>query len=291
MAVKMAIADKDKIKEVRYISVTVNRKRDGSSETSGLFIALRTLLDVNTSGVKLVNSDEEYVWLFRGNCAHIFHLGSYKITKIDIGFGEKCKSYNSMSFKEDEQDKAIAELKEVMRLMEEEGKLSTRGLVTVTDIYKEIPQDVAKALSLKSKTSEGTTQVGSRSRSGAVNYGSGGYGNGYVGGYNNGYRNGAWQRGSGWDKTNTTTTYTTTTSTIKRTTKYDKGKAMTRIRAKLRAIKAGTYKAPKLKELAIEKEDKSGPAVGGTKDTHRAVGAGAYDGWDEWDNALGRAMW
>lgn len=264
MEITTTIADKNKIKELCYISVTV-KNSPNAGEIRGLFIGLRPLVENKDVGNnRNIDISDDYLWLMRGNCVHLFNLDVYDITHIDIGFGEKCAHYVQKSFERTEQNKAVIELENITNLLKEEGKLKESNIVSPTEIYTNIPAAVAKSMDLKSKESntvEDTKKTTNKSqsvpvtRSGAVNYSGAGYVN----------------------------TNTVTTAIIERTTTYDKSKAIARMRAKIKAIKNGTYTAPKLKDLPDDDDN-----VSGVQSTiNQKVGVGVRDNWRDFGDYQG----
>lgn len=281
MVMTLSIADKNKLDEVRYVTVTVQNKKVQSNKTTGLFVSIGPLIKINTS-TRLLSPNDNFVWLFRGNCAYMFSMDYYNITNIGIGYGDNCKNTISVPYNEAQQEQAIKELTSILAIMEENGKTSSQKLIEITSVYRQIPDEIASKLDLTSKTktddvktttakeptvtktvganTTSNTVVNNNVRSGAVNYSS--------------------TKSAGYTANNST--YVTETSVIKRTTSYDRSKAMASIRTKLRSIKKGTYKAPKLKVLKVETEEDS---TSGSKITTHAkeAGAGANVAHDKWD--------
>jgi len=229
----MDIENREQLKDIHYVSITMKSKSGGHLNSCGLFVGLDTLCTDSVSP-QLVNSEDEFIWLFQGNSAHMFHLDYYNITKIGIGHGEDL--FQLTPYKDETQSEAIEAIRNIMKYMADEKNLTVKGIIDIERVYKQIPPSLMTKLNLKSKT---TVELDLDDTNTAKTTG-----------------------------TKTTTTAATTvhkphtpvvieigTASIFRTTKYDAAKAITRMRKKLKALSTGTYEPPELKPLTIDIEE------------------------------------
>jgi hypothetical protein len=216
----------EKLADIEYIAIRVHLRKDRSMSMKGLFAGYRSLVSGNTA--KIVRKDDMYIWVMKNECIHILNADHWAVLSIEI----KKKDGNPISHGLLKQDRQTARLGLIMEALKTNGMLEPGGLVDITK-YENIPESLYDELSKTSNLYKRNVTHGR---------GTTGYGCDYHCNETGVYSRPAAKK--------------PVTSEIKRTTKYPVGPAIQRMRIKIANIKSGKYKAPKLKSIPADKEDK-----------------------------------
>jgi len=222
---------KSEIQEARYVAVELTLKKDASNKIKGLFLGCQPIVKDHT---QLVSKDEEFVWISRGDNIYMLNTDHYNIDHIDIDNRGSLTTLTAGT----NQAEYIGRLKLIQKVYAEKEEVLKSGLIDPDNyvLSSKIKADLDAKIERKKET---TTPAGStwnrnnnKNRSGACNY------SGYSG-----------YSGSVYTPKKPSTTM------FKRTTKYPITSAIDRMRAKIEAIKKGTYEPPKLPSIPADEED------------------------------------
>jgi len=220
------------LKNIKYVVVGMSAKADRKGPViTGYFLGIRGLVDINT---QMVNKDDLFVWLMKGETVHMLNLGHYEVDSLDINVNGSSTKYSA--YKEEVN---IQRLKNIQEAMKTYDMLRYNGLID-TDSFTNVPEATKKIVEDDIKPEyKPTTKTNTRA-TGTTGYS-------YTGVQHNAQH------------TRSTTAYKKKevgTFVIKRTTKYPISRALEQMKIKIEAMKEGTYKAPKLAEIPADKESK-----------------------------------
>jgi len=219
---------KDRLKHICYVEVELESLSEDKSIVRGLFLGVQPLVGTST---QLVSKDELFLWVARGDQINTCNLYSFKINSIEIAYKVVINGTTFVDrFSDLQQKDYLEQLDVVTKLMEEENKVIGDGLIDV-EFYNEVPADLKKSVSVHTESKAGAhTPPASR------------HACGYKG-----------TAGTG-------TTYykkEVSTTAIKRTTKYPITSAVEQMKAKVQAIREGSYEPPDIPEPAEVKDTKN----------------------------------
>jgi len=207
-----------------------------SLDTKGYFLGIRPIVDKDFDVAKV---NDLYVWVYRKGAVHMFHLDYYYIDEIQIGIGVKANlsSTNGFTIADESQKDAIQNLKDLVDALIAANMSSANDLIDYKK-YTDVPVGLKNDIEI---TNIKPNVRDPYNRSGGVNYSAG--------------QRIAAGLGS-TDSIRNTPTYKRLevhTSQFKRTMKYDVAEAIETMNKKVAEIKAGTYKAPQLKQIPADK--------------------------------------
>ncbi|KKN34062.1 hypothetical protein LCGC14_0797330 [marine sediment metagenome] len=232
----------EKLKGIKYVVVGLTAKADKKGPViAGYFLGLRGLVDIN---VQLVNKNDLFVWLMKGEEVQMLNLSHYEIKFMEININGSYTKYSA--YKEEVN---IERLTCVQEALKEYDMLRPNGLID-TDGYTNVPEATKKLVEDDIKP---TYKPANKTTSKAATYNP----------VNHAYSGAPYHN-------RPITTYKKKeieTFVIRRTTKYPISSAIERMKTKIEAIKEGTYKAPKLAEIPADKEPKEGEKKGDKSET------------------------
>jgi hypothetical protein len=220
------------LKGIKYAVVEATAKADKGLKITGYFLGIRNLVTANKG--QLVNKDDLFLWLMKGETVQILNLEHYDIHSLDISLQGSSTKYSVYN-----QEICIQRLEAIQKAMKAYDMMRPNGLID-TDKFTGVSTTVKNAVEddVKTKRSSVTNPV-ARSGYNPTNY-------------NSGYNPNSYHTGS--CHTHTYKKKEISTAVIKRTSKYPIASAIEKMRLKIESIKDGTYKAPKLSTIPADKE-------------------------------------
>lgn len=253
----------EQIKDVRYIIVYLVSRTGLKTPISGLFVGYGPITHSGATQ-QLISYKDKFIWVFRGDTAHMAQPDYYDITSIGIGWGDKGDTYTRLLYNINQQPEALAVLKNVMKIMKETEKVVGNGLIDVPNVYHQIPLNIMEELELDSidedspeeklakKTEKKAEKVktvpkvdtpkADPTKNKALTT-------------PNRRRTGIDHRTTTNHGTTTTNAYQITTSTFSRRGGEKPAEALTKMRKKLKEIIDDTYELPALQYIPADDED------------------------------------
>lgn len=146
---------KEDLKDIKYVVVDANMKRDTTHVIKGLFLGIGPLVENNTV---LASASDTYLWLLKGKEIEVLSLEHWDITFIEISSPQRNRSFRGVT-----QHSMIKRLEEVKEALKNDNKLFENGLID-TSKYVDVPEEMKKTSSYsvgdnsaRSNTSSTTT--------------------------------------------------------------------------------------------------------------------------------------
>lgn len=217
----------NELTDIDYVVVEASSKQEKDKKIEGYFLGMRSLSNEN---LKIVGTDEIFLWLLRASHVYILSLRHFKVDTIeikrkDITTHSRCIEMDEELYKN--------KLNDIMRSFEKSKQVLKNGLVD-TSTYKGMSPKLKERLdklpdynkSNNKGSNKSTTKVTvNNNRSGSVNY-------------------------KTYQKKEIKTT------SFRRTTRYVVSKAIKEMEEKIQLLREGNYKSPNLKPLNIKEEVK-----------------------------------
>lgn len=134
---------KEDLKNIKYVVVTANMRRDTTHSLKGLFLGIKPLTENNTV---LASAVDMYLWLIRGTHIEVLSLDHWDITNIEVKSGHRERSSHGLS-----QSIMTARLTEIHEALENDNKVLEGGLID-TSKYYDVPNDLKKSRTTTSST-------------------------------------------------------------------------------------------------------------------------------------------
>ena len=207
-------------KDIKYVVVGMVAKADKKGPVIiGYFLGIRGLVDINT---QMVNKNDLFVWLMKGETVEMLNLAHYEIDFLDINVNGSFTKYQA--YKEELNIQRLKNIQEAMKvydMLRHNGLIDTDSFTNVPEATKKLVEnDIKPEYKAATKTNTSTTSTTISHSYAGIKH--------------------------------TTTTYKKKeieTFVIKRTTKYPISSAIERMKVKIDTIKKDTYEAPKLAEI------------------------------------------
>jgi len=129
---------KEDLKDIKYVVVNANMKRDTTHIIKGLFLGIGPLVENNTV---LASASDIYLWLLKGKEIEVLSLEHWDITFIEISSHQRNRSFRGIT-----QHTMTKRLEEVKEALKSENKLFENGLID-TSKYVDVPEEMKKTSS------------------------------------------------------------------------------------------------------------------------------------------------
>ena len=220
----------DGLKDLNYVIIDAKPKEGHDPNAKGLFLGIKTLSRGEDTGSDDETKGELFIWIYNAKTVLILNLKHYFINCIETSTLNRTQSVH---FRKNEASACLAKLHTVQAVLISQKKIKPNGLVDLS-AYKSLPTDFTEITSKTTETDKDISGVSS--------------------GIKTSFSDQNWPNNK-----SATVAYKSKeveTSIIRRTTKCPAEEALTIMKAKIGAVKGGTYKPPKLKRIPADHKKK-----------------------------------
>lgn len=126
---------KEDLKDIKYVIVAANMKRDTTHSIKGLFLGIGPLVESNTV---LASASDKYLWLIKGKEIEVLSLEHWDVTLIDMKSGKRDRQVRGIG-----QDSMVDRLEDIKEAFGNDKKLFENGLID-TSKYVDVPEEMKK---------------------------------------------------------------------------------------------------------------------------------------------------